>query len=654
MLEASQASSQANIPFILAPSRPSIDAVVQQAILLVEQVKNALIELQCIAPDLLPVNPTDEELLQFPVESLRLDDNLLTLPKRDSSNHELAVLLASLLYPIHTDSLASIIRYEHDRVRICRYIRLQRRYDVIYRTRDNDVYNSRLHIRQQGPWEPQKYPVSLQGPPSLPMPVEIASAASLEPFFTHLRRDGTHDAATLDASSSAQGVAEPFYGVPALEFPRGVMYQDGRLDLCKMVVGPAHIGALMESLRSNTFIRHFLLGNNIIGPKGAREIATFLKDYPGRIDTWYLAGNAIYGPAFSALVNAMIKSLAITNIWLKRNPLGALPNDPVDDLFRLITETPNLRTLDLDQTELGDAHAFELFERLVAHGETIKLRNLYLNGNGIHVKAAGAIGRFLASPHCNITSLYMSNNPIGDEGVKALSTCLSKNRSIMRLSLQSVGLSDTGVEALVNALQGQQTLRALDIGTSYSTKDLGQVYNVLTNATVPHIIRLLATSAELEYLNLGIVLMATDALNIMLGAASQSSSLLYYFASPAETRNRWATELVEHDRLARLLKAQLTANVKAKYGPDMSYDEWHAGEKRWCMSDKTDVRKIDSVYRNRDMGLARRGLKKLDKWWREENERILQDAMDDGKTKAVGPFCSRKRGIMGGGHDQTI
>lgn len=49
------------------------------------------------------------------------------------------------------------------------------------------------------------------------------------------------------------------------------------MDLCKVVVGPPHIGALMDSLKSNTFVKHFLLGNNIIGPTGAKHIAHFVK-----------------------------------------------------------------------------------------------------------------------------------------------------------------------------------------------------------------------------------------------------------------------------------------------------------------------------------------------------------------------------------------
>ena len=51
----------------------------------------------------------------------------------------------------------------------------------------------------------------------------------------------------------------------------------------------------------------------------------------------------------------------------------------------------------------------------------------------------------------------------------------------------------------------------------------------------------------------------------------------------------------------------------------MTYEAFEQGEQRWLISPK-DVRLIDSSYRNRDMGLARRGEKVLDKWWADEEE----------------------------------
>lgn len=77
------------------------------------------------------------------------------------------------------------------------------------------------------------------------------------------------------------------------------------------------------------------------------------------------------------------------------------------------------------------------------------------------------------------------------------------------------------------------------------------------------------------------------------------------------------------------------------YGPDMDIEKFQAREKRWLINDETDVRKIDSVYRNRQAGLARRGIEKLDKWWPEEDE-TLNEIM----RGAVGPTCTLKRNAV--------
>lgn len=81
----------------------------------------------------------------------------------------------------------------------------------------------------------------------------------------------------------------------------------------------------------------------------------------------------------------------------------------------------------------------------------------------------------------------------------------------------------------------------------------------------------------------------------------------------------------EHARRSKLAQARLAVNVTRVYG--LTYGEFMANQKRWLLSDETDVRKIDSVYRNRDAGEARRGLKILDKWW-DEKDQTLQEVMN--------------------------
>jgi Ran GTPase-activating protein (RanGAP) involved in mRNA processing and transport len=608
--------------------RPEYEKLLVDAAKLASRLKDALTALQHAPSIVSELNESDELdiLRDHSLSQLQLDENLFNdMPKRKKRPYGLAEATAALLFPAPAGSLSPVIRYEHERVLIRKWISLQRKYKELLKNKQQEQKVGIDRIKAQGPWDSERQPISLAGAPALPMPVDISDSLSLDPFFQHLRQNGTSNAMSLISKSAATHFSEPFYGTKGLEFPKGVLYDDGRMDLCKKVVGPPHIGSLLESLKTNTFVKHFLLGNNIIGPTGAKHIADFVYEFPDRIDTWYLAGNCIDGPSFSKLVDAFVTSPAITNIWLKRNPLGP---SAANDLFRLITETSNLRTLDLDQTELGDAGVTELFDKLAQHKRTTRLEIIYLNGSGIGVAGAKAIGKYMASPNCSVHSIYMSNNPLGSKGAAALASGLRRNQSLKRLTLASNGISDAGAIHLFAALQDHPNLRVLDVGASFATVDLGQAYNYLTDAITPYLTVLINSVTTLESLDLGFSPMTHAGLNTVLEAAMESSSILVLSAKPVNISGVEQSKQ-ERERYLKLQKQfaeRQKDNIMARFGDGVSIDEFHKSEKRWIMSDQESIRKIDSVYRNRDMGLARRGIIRLNKWWEEGDETLAEVA----------------------------
>ena len=459
------------------------------------------------------------------------------------------------------------------------------------------------------------------------MLVEQSDKESLAPFFAHLRNGGTHEPASIALKNGVAGQTgvEPYYSTELIEFQKGVLYADGRIDLCKMVTGPRNIGDLMESLKTNTFSKHFLLGNNIIGPTGAQAIASFIDEYPDRFETWYLAGNCIDTDSFAILVDSMVKSPTITNVWVKRNPLGPAA---AKDVFRLITQTKNLRTLDLDQTELGEKGVTELFDLLSTHASAgpLGLRHIYLNACGINETTYTAIARFLQSPNCALESLFMSNNPVGNKGISSLSSSLKTNTTVKCLSLQSCGLKDDGIVSLIAAIKQHKSLKVLDIGQSYATEDLGTRYNWITDTSAIALADLIQTT-KLQYLNLSYTPLSQSALNEILNAVATSDSLVWFQAKTLVTGGKDAASVKagqEYARLHKLARERLHDNVRMQYGVD--YVHFESEYKRFLVSPK-DVRFIDSVYRNRDAAAARRGLKKLDKWWDEDDE-TLQKVQD--------------------------
>lgn len=553
-------------------------------------------------------------------EQPSISEEIMNAPRRKSARDTLATQIAARLYPCSgLDSLAPIIKYEKDIVLLRKLIYEQRRTAIARATDHNARHNWIKRIATQGPWDEANDPLSQNGAPSLPMPVEVSDKDSLAPFFAHLRGNGTHQPSSSSKSGEFTTGVEPFYDIDLIEFGKGVLYADGRIDLCKMVAGPRNIGDLMDSLRTSSFSRHFLLGNNIIGPTGAKAIAAFIDDFPDRFETWYLAGNCIDTDSFGLLVDSMTKSEAIANIWLKRNPLGRAV---ATDVFRLVTQTPNLRTLDLDQTELGNTGVAELFDLLTKHDAPIALRHIYLNATGIGKDACQQIAHYIGSAHCLLQSIYMSNNPIGSS-VTDLATGLKKNTSLKRLSIQSCGLVE--VRCLFDALTSHKTLEMLDIGQSYATEDLGMRYNWLSDSCAASIVNFIMSSPSLRYLNLAYVPLLQPALNSILSAVLASSTLLWFQAKTLLKGGQGSEFVREGRRGARLnkfVRERLHVNVQAEYN-GMSYEQFEAEHKRFLVSPH-DVRFIDSVYRNRDAGAARRGLKRLDKWWKADDVTLQQ------------------------------
>lgn len=119
-----------------------------------------------------------------------------------------------------------------------------------------------------------------------------------------------------------------------------------------------------------------------------------------RIESWYLAGNRIDTTSFTCLVDAMIKSPVVTNVWLKRKPLGP---ESAQDIFRLITQSLCLSTLDLDQTERGDEGVATLFSLLATYNQGLPLRHIYLNATGIGHLACAQINAYLSLPSCGLS-----------------------------------------------------------------------------------------------------------------------------------------------------------------------------------------------------------------------------------------------------------
>lgn len=323
------------------------------------------------------------------------------------------------------------------------------------------------------------------------------------------------------------------------KFPIGTVDKNGVLDCCKQGLGSLGTKKIANHLSQNTFVNSILLGTNGLGNKGAKVVAELVRKNQ-TLETIYLGCNRIEGEGVQELAAALTHNSNIKGLWLKRNPIG---QQGFRAIAQLLKEHKSLRTLDLVHTLpdlealtllvdslvqnqgikrlfLGgnslDVEAVQELQRLLTHHKV--LESLYLNvnnlanqgtvalavglensniqelsiaSNGIGLQGFQAL--FEVLPSCSqlkyldigystsTQKLGAKANQLGDEGAKLLGAYLAKNKTIVEVKLNKNGLSNRGLQYLIDAMEQNQTVQRLTIGKGFHKKAKAKLKNRLTN-----------------------------------------------------------------------------------------------------------------------------------------------------------------------------
>jgi uncharacterized protein (TIGR02996 family) len=198
-------------------------------------------------------------------------------------------------------------------------------------------------------------------------------------------------------------------------------------------------------------LRKLTVGPNRIGTDGAAHLAW--APWLMKLTKFAFGGNVLDPNTVASLTS--VRELSIQGNSVPCKTLGdAVERLRLSDcrLIGALPKLPNLHTLILDQSHVGDEGALEL-----ARGPFPKLEVLRLDHNGIGDIGAAA----LSATQLPLIELNLSNNYIKPTGATALaeSTALSK---LLRLDLQDNQLGLAGVTALVNG-KGLPALRELGV-----------------------------------------------------------------------------------------------------------------------------------------------------------------------------------------------
>ncbi|XP_059814701.1 NACHT, LRR and PYD domains-containing protein 3-like, partial [Hypanus sabinus] len=139
----------------------------------------------------------------------------------------------------------------------------------------------------------------------------------------------------------------------------------------------------------------------------------------------------------------------------------------------------------LNNNKLGDS-GVKLVSAALRNPEC-KIQRLWLIHVGLTDSGAEDLVSAL-STNPSLTELDLSDNKLGDSGVKLVSAALRNPEcKIQTLWLRNVGLTDSGAEDLVSALSTNPSLTVLNLGS-----------NSLTDRSVPALRRLILTHPSLK------------------------------------------------------------------------------------------------------------------------------------------------------------
>ncbi|XP_072893418.1 NACHT, LRR and PYD domains-containing protein 3-like isoform X1 [Hemitrygon akajei] len=253
------------------------------------------------------------------------------------------------------------------------------------------------------------------------------------------------------------------------------------LSFSGMTLTPIDCAVLSHVIGLCDTIKHLDLENCHIRCEGIRRLGPGLH----KCQELRLGENKL-GDSGVKLVSAALRNPECKIQKLGLNNVG-LTYSGAEDLASALNTNTSLTELDLNNDKLGGS-AVKLVSAALRNPEC-KIQTLWLERVGLTDSGAKDLASAL-STNPSLTKLNLSNNKLGDSGVKLVSAALRNPEcKIQRLWLVNVTLTDSGTEDLVSALSTNRSLMCLDLSS-----------NSLTDRSVPALRRLILTLPSLEWI----------------------------------------------------------------------------------------------------------------------------------------------------------
>ncbi|XP_072132784.1 NACHT, LRR and PYD domains-containing protein 3-like isoform X2 [Mobula birostris] len=272
---------------------------------------------------------------------------------------------------------------------------------------------------------------------------------------------------------------------------------------------------LASALSTNPSLTELNLGDNKLGYSGVKLVSAALGNPKCKIQKLWLNNVGLTDSGAKDLADALSTKPSLMELKLSDNKLGdsgvklvsaalrnpeckiqklgldsvGLTDSGAEDLVSALSTKPSLTELNLSDNKLGDS-GVKLVSAALRNPEC-KIQKLWLDSVGLTDSGAEDLASAL-STNPSLTGLDLSGNKLGDSGVKLVSAALRNPEcKIQKLCLIHVGLTDSGAKDLASTLSTNTSLSGLYLGA-----------NSLTDRSVPAVRRLIQTLPSLKQIKL--------------------------------------------------------------------------------------------------------------------------------------------------------
>ena len=176
-----------------------------------------------------------------------------------------------------------------------------------------------------------------------------------------------------------------------------------------------------------------------------------------------LSHNSVLPSNFSQFVNVLKNSVFLEELYLSQNKLNHKSMRILHKSFQF--HLSSIRILDLSHNPIKDTGCRWIASmlQLVPNLLSLSLVDCKITDDGLkYLRTSLAYSNELPKLEC----LYLSGNLFGDEGLISFSDVFRINKALTTISLCSLSITKTGVEAILQSLEHNTSIKELDLYNS--------------------------------------------------------------------------------------------------------------------------------------------------------------------------------------------